>query len=250
MKTWNKWTKDEDELLLKNYLMNPEAIKPILQRHTWEAIKQRARKLGMKAQWTSNRLWTDEEIEFLKENYRYMPLKQLAKMLRRSVTAVMLKAEKLKIINPPQLEKIELKEHEWGYLAGIVDGEGCLTLKKSGRNRQNFSALLTISNTSLSLLKEINKMLGGLGNINQKRSYNKNCKPVYELRFSKREILLPLLEKLQHYLKLKKKQCQLLLEFLKIRVKSNPTKKAKVTYTQREIEIWKALKNINKRGRV
>lgn len=87
----------------------------------------------------------------------------------------------------------------WAYIAGYFDGEGCISLTKSGKPRVN------ITNTHLESLKEIQKYMelkiNGKTNIYVKHNKNKPC---YSLVFSQGRTILGFLNKVKPYSIVKK----------------------------------------------
>ena len=61
------------------------------------------------------------------------------------------------------------------YLAGLVDGEGSITLTRRHRN-ENRQLVVSISNTDFDLLKQVNIIVGP-GRNTKKRTYKEHHKP-------------------------------------------------------------------------
>lgn len=106
-----------------------------------------------------------------------------------------------------------VSEAEKAYLAGFIDGEGCLTVTNSG-------AVLIIVSTNLEVLKKIKKCLG-IGNIKSRKikskkakRYLKKSKISYHYRISGQN-LENLLGLIQPFLIIKKEQAKLLLNYYK-----------------------------------
>ncbi len=75
-----KWTEPEIEVLTKNYhIKTPKEIAKVVGRsHT--AVRDKAEKLKLR----SYKTWTEENIQFLKDNYEQAPWKLLTTRLKRS----------------------------------------------------------------------------------------------------------------------------------------------------------------------
>jgi hypothetical protein len=82
-----------------------------------------------------------------------------------------------------------MKESNWSYLAGLIDGEGCISINKrvnnygnNGRNNYvQYNFRISITNTSLKLMKYLIEHFGGV--YYTKRSNNdNNWKASYEWR--------------------------------------------------------------------
>lgn len=112
--------------------------------------------------------------------------------------------------------KTKLSLYEKGYLEGIIDGEGTISVRKNKNIRYKcgfqFSVICCVSNTDLNLLKKVQKIIGS-GSIvkHQEYSSEKNYKTAYryQMPVTSMRILLPILEFTG-----KEKQCKLALEAL------------------------------------
>jgi len=80
-----------------------------------------------------------------------------------------------------------LTEAQAGYLAGIVDGEGTITLTRRNINRQRYLTL-TISNCEFKLLKYVSTLIGA-GRITTKRTYHENHSTAYTYQISSKQAL-------------------------------------------------------------
>lgn len=73
------------------------------------------------------------------------------------------------------------------YLAGLVDGEGTITLTRLHRN-ENRRLALSISNNELPLLKFVAAAVGA-GRITRKRTYSSRHAPSFAYQISSRQAL-------------------------------------------------------------
>src|SRR3989344_4627794 len=109
----------------------------------------------------------------------------------------------------------KLSKPQAAYLAGIVDGEGTVTLTRNNVYRHRYLTL-TISNCELPLLTYVASLIG-VGQITTKRVYNPKHSPGYTFQIQSRQaidvikVILPFLKTykkkravfaLKHYLKL------------------------------------------------
>lgn len=113
-----------------------------------------------------------------------------------------------------------LSEAEAGYLAGFLDGEGCLTIgrahRKGYRSGHSYFAIMTLANTNLDALHHIAKLAGnGKIQLQDKRDRPEH-KTLYRLFFGAGQIR-KVLPQLQPYLLVKSRQAELLLDFLNIK---------------------------------
>lgn len=103
-----------------------------------------------------------------------------------------------------------LSDIEKGYLAGIIDGEGTITLsvKQKGGTRH---LAVTVSGTESSLINYLPKVIGA-GRITNKKVYKPQHKPSYTYAIYSRQAI-DLLVQLQPYLKTyKSKRAKLAIE--------------------------------------
>ena len=145
---------------------------------------------------------------------------------------------------------INLTDVELAYLAGLIDGEGCLnfyrTSNKSCAKGYTFVARLAISNCDVETLMQIREQLQ-IGRVVKKPQQKGNRKPAYNLCFYAREVrhLLPLV---MPYLRIKRKQAELVLGFVS-RQKWGGTKGglSQEEHSLRESE-HQMLRALNRRG--
>lgn len=112
---------------------------------------------------------------------------------------------------------------EISYIAGFVDGEGCLNIIISSRRRLEkmgtfamcFCAALTIVNTNFEIINWLKNKIGGT--CVKHKVYNIHHKPCYHLKITSKPILLGLLEKIYPYLIVKKEQAKVVIDLLKTR---------------------------------
>jgi hypothetical protein len=111
-------------------------------------------------------------------------------------------------------------ETEWAYLAGLIDGEGYMNIllhtspsgRKAGRGYAR-DFVLTICNTSISLLKEMQEKIGFGWICEHKRKRTDAGVNTFTLRFSHNN-LRGILPKIIPYLILKKEPAKIMLESL------------------------------------
>lgn len=74
-----------------------------------------------------------------------------------------------------------------GYIAGLIDGEGTITLTRIHRN-ENRRLVVSISNNELPLLQFVREAVGA-GRITSKRTYNPRHAPSFTYQISSRQAL-------------------------------------------------------------
>jgi hypothetical protein len=131
---------------------------------------------------------------------------------------------------------------EAAYIAGLVDGEGCLTISKKSGDR--FNAHVSITNTNRKMLEWVfDKVKLGIiysqpGTVKSKVTFR------YELRVKEIEAFLKMI---LPYLICKREQADLLLEYLGCRHTSGHGPKPTDLRIQHEL-ICEEIQALNKRG--
>lgn len=136
---------------------------------------------------------------------------------------------------------------ELAYIAGIIDGEGCIHINKRkqklGRN-DDFAIEITIVNTSKKLMEWLWDKLGGY--LNFRKSKNSKWKGCYRLRVSRLQAEI-LLKRLLPYLIAKKSQAEIVLELRK-HIKLGKTQRLSEKELERREFLYLKIKRFNKRG--
>jgi len=136
---------------------------------------------------------------------------------------------------------VNVSKEDWSYIAGFVDGEGSLMLSPTPKSKWcPFQPRLRISNTNLDVIKWLQQKIGGFI---KTREETNNRKQIWYLVVNGTK-LLPVLENMLPYLKVKKKHAELLIRYIKLR------KKHRYCWglTEEEVEIYKKLRELNQRG--
>lgn len=142
----------------------------------------------------------------------------------------------------------ELSVAEAAYLAGFVDGEGCLTIGrtkvKESRTGLSFFAIFMVGNTDLDALTQIQRMCGNGRILMSDKRKALGHKPMYRLDFSANQIR-HLLPQVRPYLRIKHRQADIVSAFLK--TKSIGRKPSDAEWQQQE--NWRAeIRGLNRRG--
>ena len=143
-----------------------------------------------------------------------------------------------------------LTEAEKGYLAGIIDGEGCIRLARKRKTIISYTAYLIVTNCNLELLESL-KTTTGLGLIYKvKNSSNPNWNPCHRWQVVSKQAR-ELLEMLLPYLRLKKEIARLVLSapiisqgWKRWKMKNYPIEEIKL----KQEEIFEQIKILNHRG--
>ena len=149
----------------------------------------------------------------------------------------------------------KVSEVDYAYLAGIIDGEGTVSItrskyRKNGRVLVAYQPALTVSNTNLILLRSLQGRFGG-HIVKANTPADKNWKQGYILFFRRKE-MLALLPKVIPYLTAKRQKAELLLEYMNTRTR-HVTKGVDgrfigIPLTDRQKKIIAEIRKNNKRG--
>ena len=144
-----------------------------------------------------------------------------------------------------KLKKLSLEDK--CYIAGLIDGEGCITVYyiKNPNSPQGFRLRpqIQIGNTNKLIIYWL-KETTGVGVLSIHKQSKAKWKTCYSWYLYVISDIKALLEEILPYLKVKKHQAELLLEFCKLRLKN-----IRKWYSDREIQIYQELKKLNKKGR-
>ena len=149
-------------------------------------------------------------------------------------------------------ESLILTDLEIGYIAGIIDGEGWLGLvnRTDRRNKKNINCqtYLMIGNTNKKVLDWLVKITK-LGNISKpydsEIKLSSNRKPHWLLRFSPNDMRL-LLPRIIPYLVIKKRQAEIIIEYLNMTFKGKHRTEEEYTIIMR---LYDEIKQLNRKGR-
>ena len=116
------------------------------------------------------------------------------------------------------LETKELTDNQLAYIAGFLDGEGCLMVGKYPKGDSKnlaYRGFMNIANTYVPILEWIQNAVGGkIIRTGKGKSVVKSNMDCYSLTFAAGEMRY-WLPKLLPFLKVKKEQAEVLLDFLK-----------------------------------
>lgn len=127
---------------------------------------------------------------------------------------------------------------KFGYLAGILDGEGCLTVGAGQKETCiNYNALVAVQNTSKSLIDWLQTKFGG--GIYLSKKATEKTKAAWMWRITKKKEIETLLLAVLPYLVVKREQAKVLLDF--VRLTSDCNADLRAVYFQR-------LRILNARG--
>lgn len=246
------WTEEEIEILQKNYsIMTDEELTALLPKRTPEGIRYKRSKLGLRK--TKKERWTPQEKEILQKAY-YKARSCKTLLPNRSLDSIYHQARLLNL-NREYGDHVKIKvvrrlsDFERGWIAGLIDGEGSITInaeKRSHRYSLGFSLRpnVSIANKNLELLKEVQYVIGdGIITENQNSKGHK-C---YHWSLNGLFVIKSLLKQILPDLIVKRPLAELVLDFCNSRI-NNLKGKAKAPYTAREIDIVRKVIELNKKG--
>jgi hypothetical protein len=124
-----------------------------------------------------------------------------------------------------------------GYMAGLMDAEGCFIIGRSFRkasNCYNYFAQIIFTNTNPDLLKWITKHFGG---VCKKRKIVSGNKQAYDWIVSNQKHALSFLSIIEPYLFVKKEEAQLLKQYYALNGKEVPEERESL-YKQSRLLKW------------
>lgn len=128
---------------------------------------------------------------------------------------------------------------KYGYLAGIIDGEGCITIGAGRRNDCiNYNAIILVQNTSKELIDWLQKYFGGYVYLSKKET-DKN-KAAWMWRITKQKEVELILLAVLPYLVIKREQAKILLSFVRLPSGKNPEVRGK---------LYNQIRLLNTRGK-
>ena len=133
-------------------------------------------------------------------------------------------------------------ETDLAYIAGFVDGEGHILIL-SANTGTSFVAQLGISNTNVEILEWIQEIFGGYIYDKQKV---KGRKQGYQIRWNRRNRVKEILTLLLPYLKVKRAQAEVVIEFCELLDKSDRSLSGEEFSICQELHYGISL--LNKRG--
>ncbi len=138
-------------------------------------------------------------------------------------------------------------ETELAYLAGIIDGEGCVYIykRKTRNNHTDFFPRLQLITTSKLLHDWIHKVFGGM--IFNRKTSNPKWKQRFEW-YTTRNLMDEILEKILPYMVIKKSHIQIMIEFRKTFETYYGRKGIPHDVVKLREDLCSQLKLLNKRG--
>jgi intein/homing endonuclease len=152
------------------------------------------------------------------------------------------------------IDNPQVTENNIAWLAGIIDGEGTISIAKSNRKsgKVNLTIKISIENTSTLIINEICKVFKSKGikyYIYSRKPRTKKHKAAYVVNVCKLKDAIEFSNLLYEHLISKKEQAILVKKFAESRI--NTPKKygcIKNPFTKEEIDICNKIQDLNKLG--
>lgn len=142
-------------------------------------------------------------------------------------------------------------ETTWAYLAGIVDGEGCITITRLSPNEKQhtknyrFQFTLVIVNTSPALITWLHDNFGG--RVVRKKVDRTRHKQTWAWVL-KESAAIPLLKRLLPYMVIKRRQAEAVIELKRDWVYFRGHRMISTEELSRRSALWEEVRRLNRPG--
>lgn len=252
-----EWSESDDKFLIENYTVMPSPQIAMALHRSISSIRHRAVRLGITVpNPPSHPEWTATEDEFLRTHYATMTAPELAQYLRRDIRNIRKRAVKLNLTfvdariarwldpaNVPQMTPYQI-----GYLAGIVDGEGTISIHRvhpTGRDGQfRYQPIMSIAGTDIRLSEYLNATLDATQNSHIRRRNRPEHKPQmvtgwYGYR------CYPIIKLVEPHLLIKREQAQIVMRYIESRAEMPGYQ---LPYTDEQHELYGRIRQLNLKG--
>jgi hypothetical protein len=140
-----------------------------------------------------------------------------------------------------------MKETDLAYMAGIIDGEGSIGFYKNYINtihEWHYNTRLSITNTDLALINWLQDTFSGKIYVIPPDKNHLGKKPVYRWHLNKKQEILNLLIDILPYLRLKKLQAELVIDYISNNLDGRGRANRERAYKHRD-EIASKIKLVN-----
>jgi len=241
------WTREEIDLLIKNYDNPKEVLLKLFPNRTWSSINHKIQRLRLdRTKWMCKKpVLSKEELKSLLDK-GHTP-KEIATQVGVTPQYINYLMRKYKLkryrsrYTVPNYNEVERR-----LIALSIDWEGSIMIEKRFDKRiQKFQLLprVNIANTKRELI-EYFKSLTRTGSITIAHRSNPNHKDTYYWFLTGVKPVKDFLEQIKDYLIGKKEVCNAVLEFCNLRMKRYGK-----PYSERELQLYEKVRLLNKRGR-
>lgn len=105
------------------------------------------------------------------------------------------------------------EQEKWAYIAGLFDGEGSISMNQVNRKYCTIQCSLRITNTNKQIIDWLSKTVPYSFKTIQHHKSRPNARDAWHFEIHKQKAIKKFLEKLLPYLKIKKQQAELAIEW-------------------------------------
>jgi hypothetical protein len=191
--------------------------------------------------------WSKKEQEFLRQNYHSLKAREIAKVLGRPLRGVIWEASRLGLgkngkNRTTKLNFDGIRREDIAYMAGFIDGEGTITLNL-GSSGKWWSPYVGVINTDFNVMDFFAKIFGRRASLKKDKRLGRN--DAYGVEITSLREVYEFLQIIYPYLRVKKEQAKLLLEYCKLRLA-----RFQQPLNAQEREIVEKIRELNRRGRL
>lgn len=184
--------------------------------------------------------WQKDEEDYIKTNFQNTTIRELSRHLDRSYQSVQHKCYRLGLrkfeLGVSKIKMYNLPKDETIYLAGFFDGEGCITFGTKDYGEAPQVILNNVSDQFIALVEKIGVKVSLI-------TPSKN-QPYYHMSLTSFPSIKDFLEGLIPFLRIKKEEALLMLEFCNSRLLN-----LRQPRTEREKTIVKLIKGKHSKGK-
>ena len=133
------------------------------------------------------------------------------------------------------------KKEDLAYIAGVIDSDGCISINKDIKKYKPTIEIVQVQPEAINFMNKIfeGKII--------KKSNHKNRKDLYRWRIQSRNNLKIFLEAILPFLKIKRKQAKIVINYCNIRINSIKNNGGNSPYTYSGIEkiMYENIKKLN-----
>jgi hypothetical protein len=115
----------------------------------------------------------------------------------------------------PEIIKYDVPETDKAYVAGIFDGEGCITVSRVTDNSRVYRAQIRVAMTDEDTILWLQSVFGGCKSRTQ-RNVLPNTKPMHIWALHNSRMIVAFLEAILPYLRLKRRRAELTISLAKM----------------------------------
>jgi hypothetical protein len=232
-----EWTKEEEEHLEQHY--HDQSAGDIADElgRSKPSVYGKADSMGLSED-RPHYGWGEGEEQFIRDNIGGMNTEELAEELGRTYSSVHNKIAKMDVCFPVMsmgmplqdaIEEweVELTDAEAGYIAGLIDGEGTVTIGRWSQGDGNYRYapnVIILHSVEEEFVQDVRGMLDSARiktTKGAKEPHSDRKRDLYRLDLTSMPMMHAVLKRVRPYLTLKRKQADVLMEFVEHRATHN-----------------------------